>query len=108
MTGGLNIGPTLYSRDSVAGLGAQFRRVVEQIVGDFELIAGVGGRFGWKRLGRRGLLTRNVGLRNGTLLDRPDRLARHAIENIQEGFLARQRDGFDGLSVDVDVRKDWG
>src|SRR4030095_5758783 len=45
---------------------------------------------------------------NGTLLNRPDRLPGHAIEHIKERLLARNGDGLDRLSVDVDVGEDWG
>ena len=57
-----------------------------------------------RRLGREGLgrgtpLARNVGLRHGPLFDGPQRLARDAVEHVEEAELGRLRDGVDVLAV---------
>ena len=52
-----------------------------------------------KRLRRRRLLAGHVALRHRPLLDRPDRLARHAIEHIQQAELRGLRDDVDRLAV---------
>src|ERR1700722_14578546 len=51
-----------------------------------------GRRLGGKRLRRRGPLAGNVGLRNGALLDGPERLASDAVEDEQETELGGLRD----------------
>ena len=56
-------------------------------------------RLGRKRLGRRRLLAGHVALRHRPLLDRPDRLARDAIEDIQQSELRGLRDDVDRLAV---------
>ena len=84
---------------------AQLRREVDQIV-DRDRLTRVRRRLGRERLRRRVPLARHVALRHRPLLDRPDRLAGHAIEDIEEGFLARQRHRLDRLAVDVDVGQD--
>ena len=63
----------------------------------------VGRRLRREGLRRRGLLAGHVALGNGTLFDRPDGLSCHAVEDIQERFLAGKRDGFDGPAVNRDV-----
>src|SRR5262245_18612684 len=57
------------------------------------------------RLGRRRLLARYVGLRNGAFFDRPHGLARHAIEDVQPRLLARYSDRFDRPAGHGDVRE---
>ena len=62
-------------------------------------------RPGRERLRRRQFLARNIRRRNRPLLDRPDRLAGHAIEHVQESLLARLRDRLDAAAVDGDVEQ---
>ena len=52
-------------------------------------------RLGRERLRRPRLLAGHVALRHRPLFDRPQRLAGHAIEDIEEAGLARVRDGVD-------------
>ena len=56
-------------------------------------------RLGRKRLRRRRMLARHVALRHWPLFDRPDRLARDAIEHIQQTELRRLRNDVDRLAV---------
>ena len=58
-----------------------------------------GARLCRERLRRPGLLAGHVALRHRTLLDRPERLAGHAVEHIQETGLARVRHGVDAAAV---------
>ena len=62
-------------------------------------------RIGRERLRRPRLLAGNVARRDGPLLDRPDRLAGHAIEDVEESGLARLRDDVDELPVVPDGRQ---
>jgi hypothetical protein len=55
------------------------------------------GRLRWRRK-----LAGNVGLRNRLLLDRPDRLARFAVEDEQESVLRCLGDDIDGAAVLTD------
>src|SRR4029453_15370259 len=52
-----------------------------------------------KRLGRRWLLAWNVALRPRPFLDRPERLPRRAIEDVEQTELCRLRDDVDRLAV---------
>src|SRR5438067_1614141 len=66
----------------------------------------------WRRPGRERLRRRRFLARYGRLLDRtffnrPYRLARHAIEDVEPTDLMRQRHSFDSTAVDVDVRQHW-
>src|SRR5690606_29989822 len=49
-----------------------------------------------ERLSGRGLFTRRIRLRHGTLLDRPERLAGLALEDVEKALLP-------GLRADVDL-----
>ena len=60
-------------------------------------------RLGRKRLRRRIPLAGHVALRHGALLDRPHRLARLAVQHVDEGLLRHLREGFDTATVDRDV-----
>src|SRR5260221_171594 len=53
-----------------------------------------------------GASARHVGLRDGPLDDRPDRLARRAVEDVKPALLGRSRDDFARASVDRDVGQD--
>ena len=68
-------------------------------VGHGELLARERRRLGRERLRRPGLLARHVALRHRPLLDRPERLAGHAIEHVEEAGLGRLRDDVDALAV---------
>ena len=78
-TGGVNSGPILYFFDQLDRFGAQLRREVDQVV-DRHALRSYGGGLVGKRLRRRIPLAGHVAFRHRALLDRPDRLARHAIE----------------------------
>ena len=54
-----------------------------------------------ERLSRRRVLAGHVALRNRPFLDRPDRLARNAIEHIEQSELRRLRDDIDRLAAVV-------
>src|SRR6266850_56858 len=63
-----------------------------------------------RRLGGEGLRLRipfagHITARHGTLFDRPDRPARHAIERVDEADLRYLRDRLDLPSVDGDIEK---
>src|SRR5262249_27708867 len=75
-----------------------------QIV-DREHLAREGRRLGRKRLRRPRLFTRHVALRHRPLFDRPERLARHALEYIKEAELRGQRDDVDHLALMLDSEK---
>src|SRR5215471_2893954 len=64
-------------------------------------------RLGWERLRRRCPFTRSRGLRHGTLLDRPYRLTRHAIENKGKALFGHLHNRFDRFATDSDIRQDW-
>src|SRR5262245_56653249 len=49
---------------------------------------------------------RHVALRYWALLDRPDRLARHSVKDVEEGLLGRRRHCLDATAVHVNVSKD--
>ncbi len=57
------------------------------------------------RLGRRVLLPRHGPRRDRPLLDRPHRLAGHAVEDVHEGLLAGLGDRLDVAPVDPDVEQ---
>ena len=81
---------------------AQVRREVDDVVLRDPLpVEGRG--LGRKGLRRRRFFARHRRLRNGSLFDGPDRLARHTIEDVDEALLAHQRYGFDGLPVHTDI-----
>ena len=70
---------------------AQLRREVDEVVGRHALPV-ERRRLGRERLRRRVPLARHVALRHRPLLDRPHRLAGHAIEHVEERLLGRLRD----------------
>ena len=103
-TAGLYIhGADLVALDLLERLRPQLRREVDQIVGHLERVARIGRRLGRERLRRARLLAGHVGLRHRPLLDRPHRLAGHAIEDEQERLLAGDGDRLDRAAVDGDV-----
>ena len=59
------------------------------------------GGLGRERLRRPRVLARDVARRHGALFDRPDRLARHAIEHEREALLGQLHDGVDRPAVDA-------
>ena len=59
-------------------------------------------RLGRERLRRPGLLAGHVALRHRPLFDRPQRLAGHAVEHVQEARLAGMRDRVDLPAVVLD------
>ena len=89
--------------DILERLRPQFRREVDQIVGNLERVARVRRRLRRERLRRARLFPGHVGLRHGTLFDRPHGLTGHAVEDVEKGLLARDSDGFDRAPVDRDV-----
>src|SRR4029078_3828342 len=68
----------LVALQPLEGLRAELRREVDQIVRYVEKVARVAQRLGRMRLRRRVPLAGHIALRHGTLLDRPDRIARDA------------------------------
>ena len=60
-------------------------------------------RLGGKRLGGRVPLSGHITRCHRTLLDRPDRLAGHAVEHVGEALLADDRDRLDVAAVHGDV-----
>ena len=89
-------------------LGAQLRGQVDEVV-LVETLALEGRRAGGKRLRRRGLLARHVRRGHGPLFQRPDRLARPAVEDEGEAVLGHLRDrgkrGPVAFQVDQDGRR---
>src|SRR5262249_47751589 len=83
-------------------LASQSRREVDQII-DGNRLAGISRRLGRKRLRWRIPLTRYIALWNGTFFNRPNRLARHTIKDVQKGFLAWNSHRFNRSAVHVDV-----
>ena len=65
-------------------------------------------RLGRERLGGRQLLARHQGLRHRPLLDGPDRLARLAVQRIEEGLLGGLEQSLDLFAIDCDVHQDRG
>src|SRR5207249_2918959 len=84
---------------------AQRRREVDHIVRNFQKLPRICRRLGRERLRRRCFLARYSRLLDGTFFNRPYRLARHAIEDVEPTDLMRQRDSLDRAAVDVDVRQ---
>ena len=84
--GGVNIGPITNCFAELARLRPQRRREVDQIVLG-QPLAIERRRLGRERLRRRGLFARHRRLRHRPFLDRPHRLAGHAIEDVQEAVL---------------------
>ena len=82
----------------------ELRREVHQVV-DRDSLQVEGRRPGREGLRRRVPLPRHAAGGHGPLLDRPDRFARHAVEDVGEGLLARLRDGLDLAAVDGDVQQ---
>ena len=74
------------------GLRAHVGSEVDQFVGDLQTWTAVRRRLARNRLRRRIPLTGHVALRYGGFDDRPDRLAGHAIEDVEERLLRRLRD----------------
>ena len=72
---------------------------------DSERLLAEGRRGCRERLRRPGLFTRHVALRHGAFLDRPDRRARNAVEDVEETRLAGDRDHVDALAVPLDGRQ---
>src|SRR5579863_5564315 len=84
----------------------QFGGEVDQIV-FAETLPVDGRRLGGEGLGWPGLLARNRGRWNRTLLDRPYRLACDAIKHIQESGLVRCDHRLDAFSIHCDVTQNW-
>ncbi len=108
-TGGVKIGPYLYLRDHLHPLGAQLRREVDQIVDDESLrvvVERLAASVQRKRLRRRVVLAGHIAFRHRPFFDRPQRLSRHAIEDVHERLLGRLRDRLDDFSVSPDVDED--
>ena len=80
----------------------KFGREVDQVL-DCDALMIVGGRPGRERLRRRRLLARDVGLRDRPLLDGKDRLAGHAIEEIEKRLFAHHGDRLDGPTVHREI-----
>ncbi len=83
----------------------QLRREVDEIVFG-ERVAAVHQRGRRVRLRGRVPLSRDIALRHRLLFDRPDRLPRDAVEDIQPRLLARHGDDLARLPVDGDVREE--
>ena len=101
-TGGVNIGPDPVPRDELHRLGAELRREVDQIVdraGPADCKPAASSEMAASAIP----LARHVAFRHRPLLDRPDRLPGHAIEDVQKRLLGRLRDGLDRPAVDRDV-----
>ena len=94
------------ARNSSRSRGPQIAERI-QIV-DREFLAAERRRIGRKWLRRPRLLARDVGLRgHGPFLDRPDRLAGDAIEDVQKPRLAGHRHDIDVAPVVPDRRELW-
>src|SRR5258707_336908 len=79
----------------------QRRREIERIVERHALFAD-GRRLRGKRLRRPRVLACDIARRHRTLLDRPDRLAGHAIEHEGKALLRQLDDGVDAAAVNAD------
>ena len=95
--------------DDLFGFRPELRRELDEIVLD-EALAVVRERVAppveRNGLCRRVPFARHVALRDGALLDRPDRLAAHAVEHIEHRLLRRLSDGLDGPAVEDEIRED--
>ena len=87
------------------GLGAELGGEVDQVV-DGHALPLERRRPGGERLRRRVPLAGDVSRRHRPLLDRPDRLARGAVEHEEEALLRRLGERLDGPAVHRDVRED--
>ena len=83
-------------------LRAQLGRKVDQVVHRHAL-ALERRRLGDERLRQAGLLAGNIRLLDRALLDRPHRLARPAVEDVEPALLGRLRHHWDVLAIDCDV-----
>ena len=102
--GGVKIGPSRYFCISLLRRGLQLRRQIEGIL-EGHALRGHRRRPRRKRLAGRAAFARDVALRHRPFLDRPDRLARHAIEYEHEAMLRQLGDGFDAAAGDVEVHQ---
>jgi hypothetical protein len=83
---------------------SQLRAEVDQIV-DGDALAIERRRLGREWLGRRVPLAGDRALRDRSLLDRPDRLARRAIEHVREGLLRHDGDRLDRPAVHHEINE---
>ena len=74
-------------------------REIRADVGYRERLPAEGRNDGGEGLGWPRLLAWNVGLRHLSFFDRPQRLARHAVEDVEETRLPSHRDGVHALAV---------
>ena len=86
---------------------SQLRREVDQVV-DRHALEIEGRRPGGEGLGRRRPLAGHRRLRHGTLLDRPDGLARDPVEDVGEGRLGHLGDDLPQATVDDHVGEHGG
>ena len=93
-------GAVLRLRDAVAHRLVLLRRQQPRVhVVDRERLPDERRRLRRERLRRRRVLAGHVGLRHRTLFNRPERLAGHAIEDVEEAGLARVSDRVDVAAV---------
>ena len=97
--------PELEARRQLQPLGLQLRREVDEIVGAYTL-ALESGWLGDEELCRVRDLTRHIRRLDLALLERPDRLAGHAVEHVQPALLGRLHDDLARPAVDRDVGQD--
>ena len=97
--------PDLVVLDDLERLGPELGRVVDQVILG-EPLHLVGGRARRERLRGGELFSRHVRLRDGPLLDRPDRLARLPVEGVGEPLLGRLHDDRHGLPVHIHIERD--
>src|SRR5258708_2640029 len=98
----------LVALDHLDRLLPQLRREVDEVIGEIVDVPRVAQRFLREGLRRPGLLARHVGLRDGPLDDRPDRLARRAVEDVKPALLGRSRDDLSRAALDRDVGREGG
>src|SRR5262249_14663689 len=84
----------------------QLRREIDDVVFS-ETLLGKRSGFGGKRLSRRAFFSRYIALWYRSLLDRPDRLAGHAIENVEKSCLAGRSDNIGGFPVNMHGSERW-
>src|SRR5205823_931041 len=92
-------------RENLQRLRLQLWREVDHVVGSNALTV-EGGRLRGEGLRRRRLLGRHIGRRNRPLLDWPQRLTGHAIEDIQERLFRDLRNRLDSPPARGDVQQD--
>src|SRR5437660_1615953 len=85
----------------------QYGSEVHQLVNGSAVTA-IGWWFRGKRLSRRIPFTWNVALFHRPFLDRPHRLSRDSIENIQKALFGRLGDGLDRPAFHRDISKNRG